>query len=163
MNSLERIKEEYNDIMQNPLPNLGVSVSLQDLNNYYEWKIIIMSPKDSLYKGGIFSVKLLFPNDYPASCLKIIFLTPIYHLNVNPKKSETESLGKVMLNVTNWWNPGTTVREVLTRLYSIFYCQNSDAAYGIDRAKEYVTSRPLFEIKAKYFTKKYANLDSGFK
>ena len=68
-----------------------------------------------------------------------------------------------MLNVTNLWNPGTTVREVLTRLYSIFYCQNSDAAYGIDRAKEYVTSRPLFEIKAKYFTKKYANLDSGFK
>ena len=63
-----------------------------------------------------------------------------------------------MLNATNLWNPGTTVREVLTRLYSIFYCQNSDAAYGIDRAKEYIDNRPLFEIKAKYFTQKYASL-----
>ena len=38
MISLERIKEEYNDFIENPLYSIGVSVSLQDLNNYYEWK-----------------------------------------------------------------------------------------------------------------------------
>ena len=97
MNSLERIKEEYNDIMENPLPNIGVSVSLPNYDNYYEWNINYLSPRDSLYAGGLFLLKLLFPNEYPNSCLKIIFLTPIYHLNVNPKKSESESLGKVML------------------------------------------------------------------
>ena len=90
MNPLERIKEEYNDIMENPLPNMGICVSLQDYNNYYEWNISYCSPRDSLYAGGLFSLKLLFPNEYPNSCPKIIFLTPIYHLNVNPKKSESE-------------------------------------------------------------------------
>jgi ubiquitin-protein ligase len=157
MNSLEKIKAEFKDITTYPLNNIGCCINLPDNDNYYEWKITYISGPDSLYACGFFYVKLLFPQDYPAQCPQITFVTPIYHLNVNPKKYEDEPLGHVMLDITNWWNPQTTIREVLVHLYSIFYCQNSDAAYGIDRAKEYTENRRLFELKVKYFTHKYAD------
>ena len=92
MNSLERIEEEFQDMLKNPLPNIGCTVGLVNYDNFYEWKLAFFSPKDFLYAGGLFSVKLLFPKDYPLSAPQIIFLTPIYHFNVNPKKSKNQKI-----------------------------------------------------------------------
>ena len=120
MNSLERIKEEFQDLLTNPLPNIGCTVGLLNDDNYYEWKITYACPKDSLYAGGLFSVKLLFPKEYPFKAPEIIFVTPIYHLNVNHKKLDIPSLGFASANITNFWKSGTTVREVLTQIYPFF-------------------------------------------
>ena len=160
MDSLERIKEEYNDILANLLPNIGCCVSLPNLDNFYEWNINYLAPKDSFYTGGLFSVKILFPKNYPNEKPEVIFLTPIYHLNVNPINDD-QPIGFACLNIINWWRPENTIREVLVQIYSLFYWQNPDTPYGIDRAMEYVQERPLFELKAKYFTQKYANLKNG--
>jgi len=157
MNSLETIKEEYKNLISNPISNIACTIALFNFDNFYEWKITYVGPKDSLYKGGVFIIKLLFPKEYPNKAPEIIFLTPIYHLNVKPKKLETPSLGFASLNITNLWKSGTTAREVLTQIYPLFYCQNPDSPFGLDRAKEYLENRLLFEIKAKYFTRKYAN------
>ena len=43
-------------------------------------------------------------------------LTPIYHLNVNPRKDnnpESESLGHISVSIINLWNPNATIREIL--------------------------------------------------
>ena len=153
MNSLERIKEEFNDMLANPFPNIGCTVGLENYDNYYEWKLAFFPPKDSLYRGGFFNVKLLFPENYPFSAPQIIFLTPIYHFNANPKKSKDLPLGYASIKVTEFWKPGTTARELITQFYSIFYSHNPDSPFGLDKALEYKENRPLFELKAKYFTK----------
>jgi len=160
MDSLERIKEEYNDILANLLPNIGYSVSLPNLDNFYEWNITYLAPKDSLYAGGLFLVKILFPKNYPNGYPEVIFLTPIYHLNVNPKNIG-QPVGFACLNIINWWRPENTIREVLVQIYSLFYWQNPNTPYGSDRTKEYLQERPLFELKVKYFTQKYANPKNG--
>ena len=58
----------------------------------------------------------------------------------------------------HWWRSETTAREMLTKLFAVFYWQLPESPYGLDRAEEFNENRPLFELKAKYFTKKYANL-----
>ena len=50
-----------------------------------------------------------------------------------------------------------SIREVLTKLYTIFYLNNPDSPYGIDRAEELRNNCQLFYKKIEYFTKKYAN------
>ena len=87
------------------------------------------------------------------------FVTPIYHLNVNPKAqkdSENAPLGKVFSNIIAWWNPKNRIKELLIEINSFFYKTNPDTAFGIERTKEYKEEQEIYYEKAKYFTKKYA-------
>ena len=168
MSSLELLKQyKYADC--DTIHNLGDSIKLFKEDDIYEWDIVLLGAPDSLYNGGIFHIKLSFPKDYPNSKPEVIFLTPIYHLNVNPLKlegNEIEPLGHVSVSFINWWKPNTTVKEILIQLYSIFYLQTNDSPYGLDRSIEFLENRPLYDMKTKYFTKKYANqenLDKGIK
>ena len=168
MSSLELLKQyKYADC--DTIHNLGDSIKLFKEDDIYEWDIVLLGAPDSLYNGGIFHIKLSFPKYYPNSKPEVIFLTPIYHLNVNPLKlegNEIEPLGHVSVSFINWWNPKTTVKEILIQLYSIFYLQTNDSPYGLDRSIEFLENRPLYDMKTKYFTKKYANqenLDKGIK
>ena len=158
MNSLERLVQEYNDINKNPLSDMGITVGLEN-DDYYKWNASLMGAKDSPYAGGLFYIKLLFPKEYPDKSPDIIFLTPIYHVNVNRIKSQngSESLGDVSASFINWWKPETTVKEIITKLYAIFYWPNPDSPYGLDIAEEFRENRQLYEQKVKYFALKYAH------
>jgi ubiquitin-conjugating enzyme E2 D/E len=150
--------EEYKDINRNPLSNMRTTIGLPN-GDYYEWTASYIGPKDSPYARGVFHIKLLFPHEYPNKGPDIIFLTPIYHLNVNRIKSKngSELLGHVSVSFINWWKPETTVKEILTKLYAIFYWSNPYSPYGLDIAEENINNRQLYEQKVKYFTRKYAN------
>ena len=157
------INKEYNDLNSCPLANLGIMVGLFDEDNISEWNVFMSGAIDTAYSGGFFRLKLKFPEDYPNRAPEIIFLTPIYHLNVNffkSKESKGQSLGYVCTSICNRWYPETTAKELLTRLYAIFYFQNPHSCYDYSdfrRRKEFLNNHALFESKAKYFTKKYAN------
>ena len=166
MSSFELLKQ-YKEADCDTIHNLGYSIKLFKEDDIYEWDVVLLGAPDSLYNGGIFHIKLSFPKDYPNSKPEVIFLTPIYHLNINPRNfSKIEPLGHVSVSFINWWNPKTTVKEILIQLYSIFYLQTNDSPYGLDRSIEFLENRPLYDLKTKYFTKKYANqenLDKGIK
>ena len=51
------------------------------------------------------------------------------------------------------------MREVLLNIYSLFYSQNVESPYGIERAKEYQENEDVFFEKVKFFIKKYATLE----
>ena len=157
MNSLKRIKEEYRNLNRSFVSSIGLTVGLFEENNYYRWKFTLIGAKDSIYCGGLFFLEIIFPNDYPETSPKIRFLTPIYHLNVN-SSSNACGIGAIRPNFINSWNPSSSIREILIKLYTIFYNQNPDSPFDIKQAKEYEENKSLFELKAKYFTKKYANI-----
>ena len=157
---LERIKEEYQDFNSNQNQNCGMTIGLVNEDSYYDWKVTLIGPKDTSYKGGLFILNIHFPPEYPTKAPEVFFLTPIYHVNVNPtvpKEKGGESLGHVCISTLNWWKPEYKMKEVLLNIYSLFFMANPDSAYGIDRAKEYNENRVLYEEKIKKFTKKYAN------
>ncbi len=166
MNPSERISKEFKDINRNPIANCGVTVGLFDENNIRNWRVSLLGPKDTSYKGGLFYLSINFPNDYPTKAPEVCFITPIYHVNVNPKAptfAGAESLGHVCISTLNWWKPEYTMREVLTNIFALFYLGNPESPYGLDRADEFRNNRALYEEKIKTFTKKYANPMIGFK
>ena len=156
----KRNVEEYKNLHYNPLPNCGICVGLIKEDSYDNWRISLTGPKDTSYKGGLFFLNIHFPPEYPNKAPEVYFITPIYHLNVNPcapKNPGDESLGHVCISTLNWWKPEYKIREVVLNIYSLFYMANVDSPYGINRAKEYKEERETYEEKAKYFTKKYAS------
>ena len=158
---LDRIRDEYKELHYNPNENCGFTVGLVNDNSYYDWIISLNGPKDTSYKGGLFQLNIHFPEDYPNKPPEVYFITPIYHVNVNPcvpTEEGGESLGHVCISTLNWWKPEYKMKEVILNIFSLFYMANPDSAYGMDRAKEYKEDRDVYEEKAKKFTKKYASV-----
>ena len=160
MNTKKRIKEELDDLNNNPLTNISLTAGLVD-NNLFEWQCTILGPNDSPYAGGLFYLKVYFPDDYPNNPPEVCFKTPIYHLNVNPRNCENsiqpEKLGHLCMSTLNWWKPKYTMREVLSNIFSFFYRANPESPFGLERRTEFEENRALYEEKAKYFTQLYAN------
>ena len=161
MKSLERLKKEFKEMQCNPLLSLGCTIGfLEEEDNYYKWKATLGGPMDSPYTCGLFTINIIFPEDYPNNRPQIFFVTPIYHININPNNI-SEPVGSISPSFFNWWKPSNTVRELLSKLYTIFYSANPDSAFGMERANEYLHNKSLYESKVRYFTKKYAGINSN--
>ena len=153
---IQKLKDEYKKIYYGIYSSSPFSVSLFDDANYYQWRVILNAPKGSLYKGGIFTIKLTFPKDYPSSPPELRFLTPIYHLNVNSFKGP--NLGIVRIDLIENWKPSITVHDILLNLYStIFYLTDTNFSLDEDKKIEFIRHKDLYESKIKFFTKKYAS------
>jgi ubiquitin-conjugating enzyme E2 G1 len=70
---------------------LGLSAGTND-DQIDDWNIIFEGPKDSVYQGGYFQVKMKFPQDYPNSPPEMIFKTKMWHPNIYPD-------GKVCISI----------------------------------------------------------------
>ena len=156
--AIKILKKEFQDLNKAPIINIGLTVGLINEDNIFEWKFTISGAKDSSYAHGIFIGKIIFPEDYPEKRPIIAFITPIYHPNVKHLKDNNHSLplGNVSVNFINDWNPETKIIEILTKLYTIFYMANPECCFNKNIGKEYKENRELYELKIKYFTKKYA-------
>ena len=158
--SNQRILEEFKDISRNPISNCGVTVGLMNENDPTRWRVSLLGPKDTSYRGGLFYLSVQFPPNYPNKAPEVCFLTPIYHVNVNPRVPTmpgAESLGHVCISTLNWWQPEYKIKEVLTNIFGLFYMGNPESPYGLDRANEFRFNKALHEEKIKFFTNKYAN------
>ena len=161
LNALKKIKEEYDELRDKPLENIGTKVGLVD-DDIFLWEFTLTGPKDTPYAGGIFHVRIQFPDNYPIGRPEVYFKTPIYHLNINPFKLDrkgAEMLGHVGINTINQWVPTRKMREVIKDIFALFYIPNPDSPYGLGRADEFRDNRALYEEKIKYFVKKYADPD----
>ena len=154
------IKKEFEKFSRKPSVNLGLTVGLfeEDNNNIYRWRVGIVAPFDSFYRNGFFKAEVIFPKLYPEEAPKIIFKTPIYHPNVYKRKSYNDlELGEVAFKDIIYWKNTNNIAEVLTKLFTIFYYPNLDLVHSLNIAREYKNEKYLFEKKAQYFTKKYAD------
>ncbi|CAI8036501.1 Ubiquitin-conjugating enzyme E2 G1 [Geodia barretti] len=61
--SMKRLKREYGKLSQGP--PAGVSISLPSDTDLYVWEALLSGPVDSVYKGGLFKVRVCVP--YPVS------------------------------------------------------------------------------------------------
>ena len=165
LNAMKRIKDEYTELSNNYIESIGATVGLVDPDNLFEWKCTLTGPADTSYRGGVFLLRIKFPNNYPTKAPEIVFRTPIYHVNVNPRKISpefanqegAESLGHVCISTLNYWNPNKRIMDALKEIFYLFYSPNASSPYGLDRADELLYNRPVYEEKIKYFTNKYAN------
>ena len=161
MISLERIIDEYKEFKDKSISNCGITVGLENKNDYRLWKATMIGPNETSYKGGTFLIKIKFPDEYPLKAPIAYFYTPIYHINVNPKAPKSPGdlpLGNISISTLSQWKPENSIKELLINIFVLLTKPNPYNPYGLDRAEEFIINRTKYEEKARKFTRIYANI-----
>jgi ubiquitin-conjugating enzyme E2 D/E len=160
---MARIQKEFflcqkdSDLIQ-----IGCSFGLEVENNFNVWKVSMLGPQNTPYAGGVFTIKVYFPQEYPNKGAEFRFVNKIYHLNVDWKNKD--SLGHICLSSLNEWHttgkvktkPCYGVKQALFDIFCLFYNQGIDSPYDEAIAEQYKNRRSEFDALALKWTKDYA-------
>jgi len=103
---------------------------------------MIIGPPDTLYEGGFFKARLIFPITYPMEPPKMKFISEIWHPNVYPN-------GDVCISILHppgedqygyekaeeRWLPVHTVETILVSVISMLSSPNDESPANIEAAK----------------------------
>ena len=156
----KRIKEELEEINNNPDSIKGISIKYLNENDAFKWQISLEGPEDTPYKGGVFILIAEFPEDYPNHAPIVYFRTPIYHVNVN-YQIKPDHLGHFDNVYLDWWQSNYKMNQVFKELLALIKTPNEVSVYGYERGEELRNNKILYEEKIKYFTKKFASPKDG--
>ena len=148
MSATKRIEKELENLTNDPPLNCSAAPEGEDM---YNWTGTIIGPQGYVYEGGIFSLSISFPPNYPFKPPKIRFLTKIYHPNIN-------STGGICLDILKSnWSPALTITKVLISICSLLDDPNPDDPLVPEIADMYTKNRLQYDITAREWTQYYAN------
>lgn len=126
--------------------NFTAGVHEQDLS---ECQATLIGPNNTPYEGGVFCLSLNMIG-YPYRPPKIIFLTKIYHPNIN-------SEGEISLDILrDQWSPALTIRTTLLSITSLLCDPFPDEPLVPEIAQIYKNDIEQFNCIARTWTRKYA-------
>lgn len=147
MSTSARIQKELIELQTSPPSNCSAGPIDDDI---YQWQATIMGPQGSPYEGGVFYLKIDFPKDYPFKPPKMVFLTKIYHCNIN-------SAGGICLDILkDQWSPALTISKLLLSICSLMDDANPDDPLVPDIAVLLKKDKATHDEEARLYTLKYA-------
>lgn len=127
--------------------NIDVELLNKDI---YHWQLALHGPADSPYFGGTFLLGFTFPKDYPFTAPEVVFLTKIYHPNIDHK-------GKICLALLkDRWAPTLTAIKIVDAIIALLKKPDPDDPLFVEAAKLYTENRNEYLNKASEVTRKYA-------
>eukprot|EP00594_Rhizosolenia_setigera_P002470 CAMPEP_0178943758 /NCGR_PEP_ID=MMETSP0789-20121207/2767_1 /TAXON_ID=3005 /ORGANISM="Rhizosolenia setigera, Strain CCMP 1694" /LENGTH=208 /DNA_ID=CAMNT_0020623393 /DNA_START=273 /DNA_END=899 /DNA_ORIENTATION=- len=152
--------------MHNPELNKNpielVSVGLKDENNVYEWDLMLMGPEATLYEGGFFKARLVFPNTFPSMPPDMYFVSDMWHPNVYADGKVCISIlhppGEDELNTQESaderWRPILGVEQILISVISMLSDPNDDSPANLDAAVMWRNDKKAFKKKVQQIVRK---------
>ncbi|OJD11996.1 hypothetical protein AJ78_07341 [Emergomyces pasteurianus Ep9510] len=134
-------------------PPTGISVTLANDSDLYNWKVHMQGPESSPYNGGHFIINLFLPNDYPFKPPTVSFDTKIYHPNVTNDDKGSMCLGMLK---SDEWKPSSRIAAVLEFARQLLVEPMPDDAVEGRIAEQYRDDRKRFDEIARDWTRKYA-------
>ncbi|KAG2436570.1 hypothetical protein HYH02_011507 [Chlamydomonas schloesseri] len=118
----------------------------------------IIGPDGTPYAGGIFQLRITFPDRYPMEPPNVKFVTKVYHPNVSKED------GNICCSVLNMppkgdWKPAHSLRTVLLSIQSLLAEPNPADPLDADAARELTSHPQLFHSRAAEWTRLYATPD----
>jgi len=139
-------------LKQEPVPGIEAT-PFED--NTRHFAITIDGPRDSAYEGGKFQLQLFLPEDYPMSPPKVVFVTKIYHPNI-------DKLGRICLDILkDKWSPALQIRTVLLSIQALLSAPNPDDPLNNQVAELWKSNEAQALQNAKEWTSKHAMKHSG--
>ncbi|PUZ77400.1 hypothetical protein GQ55_1G367700 [Panicum hallii var. hallii] len=129
-----------------------------DATDRLRWQVVVVGPKGSPYDGGVFTVRVDFPRDYPFKAPKVTFATKVYHPNVDPR---TGLVCLDFLTDKNRWTSAWSVDKILLVVVSLLHEPVMDgAAINREAAYLYKRKRLVYEEIARAKTREHASAAS---
>ncbi|CAI9277061.1 ubiquitin-conjugating enzyme E2-23 kDa [Lactuca sativa] len=146
-------KRKDMDVMKLMMSDYAVEPVNDSIN---EINVEFHGPKESLYEGGVWKVRVELPDAYPYKSPSIGFLNRIFHPNVD------ELSGSVCLDVINQsWSPMFDLLNVFEVFLPqlLLYPNPSDPLNG-DAASLMIKDKEQYEKKVKEYCELYAKKEN---
>jgi ubiquitin-conjugating enzyme E2 G1 len=147
--SLKRLQIEYEQYIKE---NSNYYIILEP-ENFYEWSILLFGPTDTIYEGGIFECKLIFPKTYPNNPPEFKFITYIPHPNIYKDGKVCMSIlheGEDITgyeNINERWTPAHNVNSILLSFLLILVEPNIESPADIDNCILYRNNYNEYKFK----------------
>lgn len=156
----ELLRRQLADLAKNPIDL--VSVGLTDDSNVYDWEILIMGPDGTLYEGGFFKARLVFPTDFPNMPPTMTFISEMFHPNVYED-------GKVCISILHppgedefntqesaeeRWRPILGVEQILVSVISMLSDPNDESPANLDAAVLWRNDKKAFKKRVRQIVRK---------
>jgi len=147
-----RVPKEFSKIKKNEKSDKNVTVYLKNPEDFSHWKACIKGPSDTPYAGGLFTIDIVIPSQYPFAPPKMKFDTKVWHPNIS---SQT---GAICLDILKTeWSPALTIRTALISLQALLSTPEPDDPQDAVVANQYRTNFSQYEQQAEEWTKNYAH------
>ena len=141
-----RLQKELMDLRREPIEGVTADPLAGDLFN---WVAMVHGPPDSPYENGCWEISIELQADYPFKPPKVVFLTPIFHPNINGRNICIDIL-------QSQWSPALTISKVLLCIQSLMWNPVTDDPLVPDIALLCKLDRARFETAAREMTARFA-------
>lgn len=137
----KRIQKDIASVRALSLKENGVFVDSTTFSEP-EWAVFVQGPVESVWGGGVFKLKMSFPQGYPFDPIKINFAHGIFHPNVG-------SGGTICLDIIkkDAWSPSYTLTAVFQSIRSLLSDPNPDSPMNGDSARLFKSNKGAYEKK----------------
>ncbi|XP_065188897.1 uncharacterized protein LOC135819590 [Sycon ciliatum] len=146
-----RLRNEADQLRKDPPLGCTAGPIARDL---YCWNARIMGPDGSPYEGGMFLLRLTFPDEYPFKPPTGRFITRIFLPILTEGGTICDYCPNTQLS-TERWRPACKIKEILESIRSVmsnpYDCDSHPLVSSLHQ-----TDRPLFVKTAQEWTRMYA-------
>ncbi|OJJ49123.1 hypothetical protein ASPZODRAFT_129528 [Penicilliopsis zonata CBS 506.65] len=133
----KRLQHELMELMLSPSP--GISAFPNADGNLLSWTATITGPTETPYDGLSLKLSFTFPNNYPYAAPTVLFITPIYHPNV-------DFSGRICLDILrDKWSAVYNVQTVLLSLQSLLGEPNNASPLNAQAAELWDNDKEEFK------------------